>query len=132
MTTVAVPTDVKVVSVESAEQMAKAVEEEIADKTLFIASAAVADYRPAAPSTQKIKKNEQTLTISLEKTPDILSNAASRRRDGLLIIGFAAETENVLDNARAKLRSKKHGNQRDNDPHKRSRESVRIVSHVET
>ena len=105
-TTVAPPTDVKIVHVESAEQMAKAVEEEISDKTLFIASAAVADYRPAASATQKIKKNEPTLTISLEKTPDILSNAASNRRDGLLVIGFAAETENVLDNARAKLRSK--------------------------
>ena len=105
-TTVAPPTDVKLIRVESAEQMARAVEEEISDKTLFIASAAVADYRPAAPATQKIKKTEQTLTISLEKTPDVLSNAATRRRDGLLIIGFAAETENVLENARAKLRSK--------------------------
>lgn len=106
ITSVAPPTDVKVLRVESAEQMAKAVEEEISDKTVFIAAAAVADYRPSAPATQKIKKNEQKLTLALEKTPDILSNVASRRADGLIVIGFAAETENVLDNARAKLRSK--------------------------
>lgn len=107
ITSVGAPSAVKVLRVESAEQMANAVEKEISDKTIFIAAAAVADYRPTQPSSQKIKKNEPSLTISLERTPDILSNTAKHRADGLLVIGFAAETENVLDNARAKLRSKK-------------------------
>lgn len=100
------PAKAKIVKVETAEQMATAVQTELADKTVFIASAAVVDYRPTQTATQKIKKKEETLTLLLEKTPDILSNVAKQRHDGLLVIGFAAETENVLDNAREKLRSK--------------------------
>jgi phosphopantothenoylcysteine decarboxylase/phosphopantothenate--cysteine ligase len=100
------PGKAKIVKVETAEAMATAVQRELADKTIFIASAAVVDYRPTHPANQKIKKKEQTLTLLLEKTSDILSNVAKNRQDGLLVIGFAAETENVLDNAREKLRSK--------------------------
>lgn len=106
ITSVMPPLDVKVVHVETAQEMANAVEHEIDDKSVFIASAAVVDYRPTTPANQKIKKSEQSLTLTLEKTPDILSQVATQRRDGLLVIGFAAETENVLENAREKLRAK--------------------------
>ena len=100
------PANAKVVQIETAEQMAKAVEQELAGKSVFIASAAVVDYRPSQPANQKIKKKEQTLTLALEKTPDILTYVSKHRQDGMLVIGFAAETENVLDNAREKLGSK--------------------------
>lgn len=106
VTSVLPPLDVEVVPVETAQEMASAVEQQIADKSVFIASAAVVDYRPTTPATQKIKKSEQSLTLTLEKTPDILSQVSTQRHDGMLVIGFAAETENVLENAREKLRLK--------------------------
>jgi phosphopantothenoylcysteine decarboxylase/phosphopantothenate--cysteine ligase len=106
VTTAAPPGNAKLVKVETADEMATAVQRELADKSVFIASAAVVDYRPTQPADQKIKKKGQTLTLSLEKTPDILANVSKNRRDRMLVIGFAAETENVLDNAREKLRSK--------------------------
>ena len=106
VTTAAPPTKATVLRIETALEMANAVEQELAGKSVFIASAAVVDYRPTHPANQKIKKKEQTLTLSLEKTEDILTNVSKHRQDGMLVIGFAAETENVLDNARAKLRSK--------------------------
>ena len=55
---------------------------------------------------QKIKKSKDSITLTLERTPDVLSEVAASRANGMLVIGFAAETENVLDNAREKLRSK--------------------------
>ena len=100
------PVKAKVLQVETAAQMAQAVKDELEGKSVFIGSAAVVDYRPSQPADQKIKKKEQTLTLALEKTPDILTYVSKHRQDGMLVIGFAAETENVLDNAREKLRSK--------------------------
>jgi len=87
--------------------MAKAVLQEIHGASIFIAAAAVADYRPAQRADQKLKKTQGSLTLTLERTPDILSEVLSNQQDGLLIIGFAAETENVLANARKKLQTKK-------------------------
>jgi len=106
VTTAYPPTKARILRTETALEMANAVEQELDGKSVFIASAAVVDYRPTHPANQKIKKKEQTLTLSLEKTPDILTNVSKHRQDGMLVIGFAAETENVLDNARDKLRSK--------------------------
>ncbi len=100
------PVKAKVLQVETADQMAQAVKDELEGKSVFIGSAAVVDYRPSQPADQKIKKKEQTLTLALEKTPDILTYVSKHRQDGMLVIGFAAETENVLDNAREKLLSK--------------------------
>jgi phosphopantothenoylcysteine decarboxylase/phosphopantothenate--cysteine ligase len=105
-TSITPPRDVDVIHAETAEEMANAVEQEIAGKSVFIASAAVVDYRPITAATQKIKKTEQSLSLKLEKTPDILSHVAAKGREELLVIGFAAETENVLANAREKLRAK--------------------------
>ena len=87
--------------------MHEAVTREIASATVFIGAAAVADYRPAARAAQKIKKSASTLTLELERTPDILASVSASRHEGLLVIGFAAESERVLEHAREKLRRKK-------------------------
>ena len=100
------PRDVRVVRAISAAEMRDAVVREVADATVFIAAAAVADYRPAERAENKLKKKGETLTLTLEPTQDILEEVSRTRRDGLLVIGFAAETERVLENARAKLERK--------------------------
>lgn len=105
-TTVPVPDDVTVVSVNSAEEMHQAVLQKLPEASVFIASAAVADYRPAVRSKQKMKKSQTSLMIELERTPDILREVSAARRNGQLVIGFAAESENVLLNAKQKLETK--------------------------
>ncbi|PYT04227.1 MAG: bifunctional phosphopantothenoylcysteine decarboxylase/phosphopantothenate--cysteine ligase CoaBC, partial [Acidobacteria bacterium] len=97
------PAGVRVLRARSAEEMRVAVLREIERASVFVAAAAVADYRPAARAEGKIKKSAAALTLTLEPTPDILAEVAGARRDGLLVVGFAAETDNVLENARDKL-----------------------------
>jgi phosphopantothenoylcysteine decarboxylase / phosphopantothenate---cysteine ligase len=106
VTTAAIPSGVKLISVRSAAEMADAVEHEIENATIFIGAAAVADYRPSNVAEQKIKKSDKTLTLTLERTTDILAQVAASRANGLIVIGFAAETENLLANAQQKLKSK--------------------------
>jgi phosphopantothenoylcysteine decarboxylase/phosphopantothenate--cysteine ligase len=106
-TTVSPPAGVKIVKALSAEEMAQAVAQESAHASVFIGAAAIADYRPAQKAAQKIKKSEESITLTLERTPDVLSQVAASRTNGMLVIGFAAETENVVENAREKLRNKK-------------------------
>ncbi|HKE55487.1 MAG TPA: bifunctional phosphopantothenoylcysteine decarboxylase/phosphopantothenate--cysteine ligase CoaBC [Pyrinomonadaceae bacterium] len=106
ITTVNPPDEVRLIKALSAAEMAQAVAAETGKATVFIGAAAVADYRPTQKVAQKIKKTENSLTLTLERTPDILSQVASSRTPGLLVIGFAAETENVLANAEAKLVNK--------------------------
>jgi phosphopantothenoylcysteine decarboxylase/phosphopantothenate--cysteine ligase len=100
------PAGIRLVRATSAAEMHAAVNREIGNATVFIAAAAVADYRPANPAANKIKKSEPSLNLSLERTQDILGEVASARTNGLLIIGFAAETNNVIANASSKLKSK--------------------------
>ena len=107
ITTVDPPAGVRVVRAISAEEMDQAVARESRDASVFIGAAAIADYRPARRAAQKIKKSEESVTLTLERTPDVLANVAAARTNGLLIVGFAAETENVIANAREKLRAKK-------------------------
>ncbi|HSE19307.1 MAG TPA: bifunctional phosphopantothenoylcysteine decarboxylase/phosphopantothenate--cysteine ligase CoaBC [Pyrinomonadaceae bacterium] len=107
VTTVAPPAGVRVVQALSAEEMLKAVASEAGKASVFIGAAAIADYRPVQRAEQKIKKSNESITLTLERTPDVLSQVAASRANGMLVVGFAAETENVLDNAREKLRSKK-------------------------
>ena len=97
------PAGVRVLRARSAEEMRVAVLREIERASVFVAAAAVADYRPAARAEGKIKKSAAALTLTLEPTPDILAEVARARRDGLLVVGFAAETDNVVENARDKL-----------------------------
>ena len=107
VTSVAPPSGARIVQALSAEEMSEAVARERVSASVFIGAAAIADYRPAQRADQKIKKSEDSLTLTLERTPDVLSEVAASRANGMLVIGFAAETENVVDNAREKLRSKK-------------------------
>jgi phosphopantothenoylcysteine decarboxylase / phosphopantothenate---cysteine ligase len=96
------PANCEVVRVTTAQQMRHAVLERMAESTLVIKAAAVADYRPAAVSEQKIRRSGP-LTLELEPTEDILAEVVRRRRPGQLIVGFAAETENRVENGRSKL-----------------------------
>jgi phosphopantothenoylcysteine decarboxylase/phosphopantothenate--cysteine ligase len=100
------PTDMRVIRVESAEQMRKAVMDEAPNMTVFIAAAAVSDYRPKETFGTKIKKSEAELELKLERTPDILGSVAKERSKGQLIVGFAAETNDLLRHAREKLLAK--------------------------
>jgi phosphopantothenoylcysteine decarboxylase / phosphopantothenate---cysteine ligase len=106
VTSAAPPAEVKIVKTETAAQMHEAVSREIGNASVFIGAAAVADYRPAHVSSQKLKKQQAPMSLELERTPDILSAASQARNEQLLVIGFAAETENVLANAREKLERK--------------------------
>ena len=99
------PKGVERIDVRSAQQMHEAVTKHFAASTMAILAAAVADYRPAEQSAKKIKKSSAALSISLEPTIDILADVAKAKGDRL-IVGFAAETDNVAANARAKLTSK--------------------------
>jgi phosphopantothenoylcysteine decarboxylase / phosphopantothenate---cysteine ligase len=98
------PDAAEITRVESAEQMRDAVLKLLPQATIVIKTAAVADYRPKHTASQKIK-GKGALTLELEPTIDILAEIA-RKKDSQIIIGFAAETENALENARQKLSSK--------------------------
>jgi phosphopantothenoylcysteine decarboxylase/phosphopantothenate--cysteine ligase len=98
------PGAAEVTRVESAEEMHQAVLKLLPEATIVIKTAAVSDYRPKSPALQKIKRSGP-VTLELEPTTDILSEIA-RRKQSQLIVGFAAETQNALENARKKLASK--------------------------
>lgn len=97
--------NVKIVRVESANDMHKAVMESLDQTDVLIMAAAVADYRPKNIQAGKIKKGDNETTMILERTQDILEEA-SKRTLKPLFVGFAAETENLIDNAKEKLRRK--------------------------
>jgi len=101
-----VPEGVDYLPVETAAEMYDAVSRYIGKSQVAIFAAAVADYRPANVPTKKIKKNGDTLTLELIKNPDILGSAREVFGYKGTLIGFAAETENVEDNARGKLERK--------------------------
>jgi phosphopantothenoylcysteine decarboxylase/phosphopantothenate--cysteine ligase len=107
ITTVDPPSGINVRRATSAAEMQRVVAEEIGKASVFIAAAAVVDYRPAQRASEKIKKTESTLSLNLERTPDILGEVAAARTNGLLVVGFAAETNDVVSNAQAKLQAKK-------------------------
>jgi phosphopantothenoylcysteine decarboxylase/phosphopantothenate--cysteine ligase len=100
------PSGLECVSVRSAEEMARAVQDHVDRATVVVAAAAVADYRPAAVSAAKLKKGDGPRTLELVRTEDILGSLGDKKGDRLLV-GFAAETENLVDRARAKMSAKK-------------------------
>ena len=106
ITTANAPSDIDVLNTTTADEMRDAVLSELSNATIFIAAAAVADYRPKQASPEKIKKQASELTLELERTPDILGEVARKKVRGQLLIGFAAETEDVIQNARTKLAAK--------------------------
>ena len=99
------PSNVERIDVTSAQEMYNAVMSRVTAADIFIATAAVADYRPAARAEHKIKKTQETLTLTLERNPDILSSVAALEK-GPFTVGFAAETQNVLEYAEDKRRRK--------------------------
>lgn len=103
----AVPSNMKTVAVSSAQDMLNAVEAHIANTDIFISAAAVADFRTEETATQKMKKGQaNTWELSLVQNPDILASVAAKR-DAPFCVGFAAETEHSLENAKQKLLNKK-------------------------
>ncbi|MFP5464961.1 MAG: bifunctional phosphopantothenoylcysteine decarboxylase/phosphopantothenate--cysteine ligase CoaBC, partial [Gammaproteobacteria bacterium] len=100
------PPGVTVQRVRSALDMHRAVLDAVAGMDVFIGTAAVADYRPAQPAGQKIKKTRESLTVELVRNPDILAEVAARA-DRPFTVGFAAETDDVLGYARRKLEEKR-------------------------
>jgi phosphopantothenoylcysteine decarboxylase/phosphopantothenate--cysteine ligase len=107
ITSINPPSAVRVVRVSSAEEMRVAVAKEAEAATVFLAAAAVSDYRVKEKATTKIKKSEAEIDLKLERTADILSEVARARKTGQLLIGFAAETDDLLAHAREKLIGKK-------------------------
>ena len=101
------PEGVVVERIRSAEEMADAVLRNLDRASVILMTAAVADFRPAEVRARKIKRQDGVPTLKLEPTRDILAEIASRRRPEQLVAGFAAETDDVLENAAAKLRSKR-------------------------
>jgi phosphopantothenoylcysteine decarboxylase/phosphopantothenate--cysteine ligase len=100
------PDGVETIAVQTAAEMYEATHAAITDADIFIAAAAVADYRPAAPRASKIKKNHETASLELVRCPDILASVAALAA-APFTIGFAAETEKITQYARGKLENKK-------------------------
>ena len=103
------PVGANLIPVVSAESMLAAVLEHVAGSSALIMAAAVADYRPRSVSEQKMKKSDDSLALPLERTRDILMAVkAQREKSGypMIVVGFAAESENLVENASGKLRSK--------------------------
>ncbi|HKR98365.1 MAG TPA: phosphopantothenoylcysteine decarboxylase [Candidatus Dormibacteraeota bacterium] len=104
----AVPGEVSVVRVETAQEMYDAVRSALADADLLLMAAAVADHRPAVRSSSKLKKRPDAWALQLVPTTDILASLQDDPlRDGVYVVGFAAETDQVLENAALKLHGKR-------------------------
>ena len=103
--TLTVPHTVKVINVTTAEQMLEQTQEFTHQADIFIATAAVADYRPVLENTEKIKKSADTMMLQLQRNPDILATV-KRENPWLFSVGFAAETEELDNHARKKLEDK--------------------------
>jgi len=98
---------VTVIKTVSAEEMYQAVKKELSSATVFIGAAAVADYAPANAAGAKIKKDGRDFMIlELKKTQDILAEVSKNRPAGMLVVGFAAETNDVVGYARSKMEKK--------------------------
>jgi phosphopantothenoylcysteine decarboxylase/phosphopantothenate--cysteine ligase len=101
----AAPAGVELIPVRTAAEMRKAVLDHLEPATMIIKAAAVADYQRTNPPQQKVKKTAARMSLELDPTPDILAEAGRKKGDRLLV-GFAAETENLIEEARRKLQSK--------------------------
>jgi phosphopantothenoylcysteine decarboxylase/phosphopantothenate--cysteine ligase len=100
------PSSAEVLQVETAQQMREAVMERFPDATMVIMAAAVADYRVKDAAPQKMKR-EKVVSLELEPNPDILAELGATKFEKHILVGFAAETENILENARQKLARKR-------------------------
>ena len=100
------PAGAEVLFVETAREMQEAMSQRFAKADLIIMSAAVSDHRPETRSKQKQKKEQMRMTLDLVANPDILMELGKQKKNGQTLVGFAAETEYLLPNARRKLREK--------------------------
>ena len=100
------PEFVNVVRVNSAKEMFDAVMSAADNMDIIVKAAAVADYRPKNVSAEKVKKKDSDMSIEMERTDDILKTLGENKKDGQFICGFSMETENMLENSRAKLKKK--------------------------
>lgn len=100
------PAGVQRIEVETTEEMLQACRQNFKGCDIFIASAAVGDYRAEKPSKQKLKKGAGKFSLELKNNPDILQTLSPMKKNGQLVVGFAAETENLLENAKKKLKGK--------------------------
>ena len=105
-TGLAAPAGVRTIQVESAAEMAAAMKAEAPAAAVVVMAAAVADYRPVHAAAHKLKKTEGNLVLEFERTEDILASLGKAKRPGQLLCGFAAESEDLLANARKKLAAK--------------------------
>ena len=100
------PPGMRVLHTESAIAMREAVLQEAVEADIIVKAAAVADYRPKEAASQKIKKNAEEFTLVLEKNPDILLELGAHKKPGQILVGFAAETQNLMEYAQRKLTKK--------------------------
>ena len=105
-TAIEAPLFVNVVSIVTAKDMFEAVTGISNEQDIIIKAAAVADYRPAVVSSEKVKKKEGQMSIELERTDDILKYLGENKREGQFLCGFSMETQNMISNSRAKLEKK--------------------------
>lgn len=124
------PPGISFVPVVSAQQMLEAVTERFDGCDVFIASAAVSDYRPATREKGKIKKGADRVTLELVLNPDVLKAMGEMRRDDQIVVGFSLETANEIENARGKLSAKHCDLMVVNTPQHfgEAKEFVRIIS----
>jgi len=104
-TALTTPSGVMRIEVTTTQEMLESVMQHVGEHSIFISAAAVADYRPSNPASEKLKKKRNQLTLSMERTPDILAQVAALS-EAPFSVGFAAETEALLENAQQKLRRK--------------------------
>ena len=105
-TSIPSPRFVKVIPVTTAKDMFEAVKAEYEDADIVCKAAAVADYRPKYVSDEKVKKSGEEMALELEKTDDILKYLGEQKKPGQFLCGFSMETENMIENSRAKLEKK--------------------------
>ena len=106
-TNLTAPTGIRFLSVNTADEMREAVIKHCTDSDIIIKAAAVSDYRPHVSMAQKVKKSADSLSLDLVKNPDILEELGKAKSDsGYILVGFAAETEDLILNAREKLMKK--------------------------
>jgi phosphopantothenoylcysteine decarboxylase/phosphopantothenate--cysteine ligase len=96
----------KIVKVETTEEMRDAIDQAVPEADALVMAAAPADFRPAEPAADKVRKSSVPTELRVTPTPDILTDTRASRRRGMVVVGFALETDNVLDNARKKLEAK--------------------------
>ena len=100
------PEGVEFIQIESAAEMAQAMKHSAENADIIVMAAAVADYRPKQYSTSKVKKSDGDMCIELERTEDILLSLGKNKKPGQILVGFAAETDDLLKNAQGKLERK--------------------------